>query len=46
MNKSAVVTDKTASGRSRQGSQRRKRWLSILRDNGWRALLLASIVAL
>lgn len=46
MNKSAVVADKTASGRSRQGSQRRKRWLSLLRDNGWRALLLASIVAL
>lgn len=40
MSKSAVVVD-----RSRQGRQRKKRWLSMLRDNGWRALLVVVIVA-
>lgn len=46
MNKSVAVSDKAASRRSRQGVQRRKRWLSLLRDNGWRVLLLATVVAL
>lgn len=40
MSKSAVVVD-----RSRQGRQRKKRWLSMLRDNGWRVLLVVVIVA-
>ncbi|EHT12856.1 MULTISPECIES: ABC transporter permease [Klebsiella] len=40
MSKSAVVVD-----HSRQGRQRKKRWLSMLRDNGWRVLLVVVIVA-
>ncbi|QQO29711.1 ABC transporter permease [Klebsiella michiganensis] len=40
MSKSAVVVD-----RSRQGRQLKKRWLSMLRDNGWRVLLVVVIVA-
>lgn len=40
MSKSAVIVD-----RSRQGRQRKKRWLSMLRDNGWRVLLVVVIVA-
>lgn len=40
MSKSAVVV-----ARSRQGRQRKKRWLSMLRDNGWRVLLVVVIVA-
>lgn len=39
MSKSAVIVD-----RSRQGRQRKKRWLSMLRDNGWRVLLVVVIV--
>lgn len=40
MNKSSVVAEC-----SRQGRQRKKRWLSLLRDNGCRVLLLVVIVA-
>lgn len=46
MSKSAVVVGKTVPDRARQGRQRLKRWLSLLRDNGCRVLLLVVIVAL
>lgn len=46
MNKSLSVAEKNLVDRFAQGRRRRKRRLALLRDNGWRALLLAAIVAL